>query len=115
MQTTRSSLCSYPLISCFVSNRYVIPYPELYLLCFILPWQLWFLCLALYPILPKALDTLILHQRLHYISTDGEIILLGQVNRKHLYKIDFYYKIEIQIISAQFGKSILQIQALKRY
>ena len=98
-----------------MDNRYIIPYPEIYLSCLVLPWQLWFLCLALYPVLPKALDTLILHQRLHYISTDGEIILLGPVKRKYLYQIDLYYKIKIQIISAQFGKSVLQIQALKRH
>ena len=97
-----------------MDNRYIILYPEIYLSCLVLPWQLWFLCLALYPVLPKALDTLILHQRLHYISTDGEIILLGHVKRKYLYQIHFYYRVEVQIISAKFGKSVLQIQTLKR-
>lgn len=89
----------------------VILYPEVYLLCIILPWQLWLLCIGLYRIIPKALATLILNQRLHYISADGEIILLGSILTQHQFSITLKQQIKLSFISAGFGKSVFIIHS----
>lgn len=90
--------------------KYIMIHPELYLIILLLPWQLWFLTVVIYPNLPKAIDVLILKKQLCYITPDGEIIFMGYVKQQKKILFSGMY---ISVKCARFGWSTLTLTPTK--
>ena len=65
----------------FYSYRYIILYPEKYLIILLLPWQLWLLGVALYPLMPCAKKIARSYNQLYFVCPAGEIRFLGHITQ----------------------------------
>jgi hypothetical protein len=80
---------------------YTLLYPERYILCLLLPWQLWFLCFVVYPITPTV-KTLAFKKKLYTICPHGEIIPFGPIMTHHIFRY-------VTIFTTSYKKSIIII------
>ena len=82
-----------------IRSKGIILYPEFFLVTLTLPWQFWFLMLALYPCIPKT-EHLYVKNCIHYVNKHGEIIAFCKM--KHTMQTPYF-----TFITERFGKSII--------